>query len=95
MMARIGGISAPQVALYLPKVTSKEVPLVIMGGSAICGGLLSLLLPETLGALLPETLDEIGLLKDNDKSFFECWSKATLEARMEQKRGQSAKKGGG
>ena len=60
------------------------LPLVIMGGSAICGGILSLfLLPETLGALLPETLEEVGQLKDNDKSFFQCWSKAQLEERMQ------------
>ena len=54
-----------------------------MGGSAICGGLLSLLLPETLGALLPETLEDIGNLRNNDKGFFQCWSNATLKARME------------
>ena len=56
-----------------------------MGGSAICGGILSLLLPETLGALLPETLDQVGQLKDNDKGFFQCWSKAKLEAKMHQR----------
>ena len=54
-----------------------------MGGSAICGGFLSLLLPEPLGALLPETLEDIGNLKNNDKGFFQCWSKATLKARMD------------
>lgn len=55
-----------------------------MGGAAICGGFLSLLLPETLGALLPETMEEIVLLKNNDKRFFQCWSKATLKARMQE-----------
>ena len=54
-----------------------------MGGSAICGGFLSLLLPEPLGAVLPETLEDIGNLKNNDKGFFQCWSKATLKARMD------------
>ena len=33
-----------------------------MGGAAICGGFLSLLLLEPLGALLPETLDYMFLL---------------------------------
>ena len=37
----------------------------------------------TIGALLPETLEDIGNLRNNDKGFFQCWSKATLKARME------------
>ena len=74
-----------KVAIYLPQVGPDFLPFVIMGGSAICGGILSLLLPETLGAVLPETLDEVGLLKDNDKGFFQCWSKAKLEAKMQEK----------
>ena len=60
------------------------MPMVIMGSCSILGGLLSLLLPETLGALLPETIEEIGLLKQNDKSFFQCWSKAKLQTRMQE-----------
>ena len=58
--------------------------MVIMGGCAILGGILSLLLPETLGAMLPETIEEIGLLKQNDKKFFQCWSKAKLKARLQE-----------
>ncbi len=51
MVARIGGIAAPLLAgLKLP------TPLIIMGGSALLGGLLAILLPETLGAPLPENL---------------------------------------
>ena len=71
------------------------LPLVIMGGSAICGGFLSLLLPETLGALLPDTIEEMDLLKNNDKGFFECWSRATLKEREEKMtdRQKAAKKG--
>ena len=33
----------------MPKISYDWLPLVIMGGAAICGGFLSLLLPETLG----------------------------------------------
>ena len=55
-----------------------------MGVSAIFGGLVSLLLPETLGTMLPETLDDIDNLKNNHKGFFQCWSKATLKANMNQ-----------
>ena len=36
----------------MPKVSYDWLPLVIMGGAAICGGFLSLLLPETLGKTL-------------------------------------------
>ena len=82
MMASIGGISAPQVAIYLPTVAPDYLPMIIMGGSAISGGILTLLLPETLGALLPETLEEVNQLKNNDKGFFQCWSKATLKTQM-------------
>lgn len=84
MMARIGGIAAPQVAIYLPQVGPHYLPLIIMGSSAFVGSALSLFLPETLGALLPETMEEIDHLKANKKSFFSCWSKKALRARMEE-----------
>lgn len=54
---RIGGFLAPQVA-YLATLW-KPLPLIIMGGSALIGGLLALVnLPETLGQKLPETMQE-------------------------------------
>jgi len=69
--ARIGGILAPQVAL-LSKVWL-PMPLLVMGGSAFVGGVIAiLLLPETLGYSLPETMDEALALgsrrKDSDIS---------------------------
>ena len=69
------------------------LPMLIMGGSAFVGGILSLMLPETLGAQLPETLEEISTLKHNDKKFFSCWSKATLKARMKELKLQQEKEG--
>ena len=57
--------------------------MIIMGSSAICGGMLSLLLPETLGTQLPDTLEDTENFKKNDKGFFQCWSSATLKARTD------------
>ena len=54
MIARIGGIAAP----FLAGIKG-VLPLIIMGGSSLLGGLLAILLPETLGSTLPETLDEV------------------------------------
>ena len=58
--------------------------MVILGSTSILGGLLSLLLPETLGALLPETIEEVALLNKNEKSFFQCWSKAKLKVKLQE-----------
>ena len=71
------------VAIYLPKISYKWLPMIVMGSSAICGGLLSLLLPETLGTQLPETLEDTENFKKNDKGFFQCWSSAKLKARTD------------
>merc|ERR1719348_968698 len=53
LMARIGGMLAPQITLYLPNVTNDSVPYYLMGSCSLVGGLLALLLPETLGSSLP------------------------------------------
>ena len=57
--------------------------MLILGSCSILGAMLSLLLPETLGALLPETIEDMETFKHNDKKFFECWSKAKLNSRIE------------
>jgi OCT family organic cation transporter-like MFS transporter 4/5 len=36
----------------------RPLPLLIYGALALCGGLLSLLLPETLNKKLPDTIEE-------------------------------------
>jgi len=69
--ARLGGIAAPPIALYLPKF-QKSLPMLIMGGLSIFGGLLACYLPETLGNRLPETLDDLDHIKKNSKSFWKC-----------------------
>ena len=58
--------------------------MLILGSCSIFGGILSLLLPETLGALLPETITDVQAFKYNNKKFFECWSKAKLKTRIEE-----------
>jgi len=78
MTARIGGITAPYIALYLPHI-QKQLPMLLMGGSAAIGALLTLLLPETLGSVLPEKIEDVEKMKANGKSFWKCVSpKATF-----------------
>jgi len=73
VMARIGGaIPAPYIALYLPNVTIAAMPFFVMGTMAVIGGLLTLLLPETLGSKLPETLEDVEKMKANQKPFWKC-----------------------
>ncbi|XP_064636407.1 organic cation transporter protein-like isoform X2 [Lineus longissimus] len=57
MSARIGGILAPFVLLI--GEYSAPVPLILFGVLSIIGGLTSLLLPETLGRPLPETVEDV------------------------------------
>ncbi|KAI8492307.1 hypothetical protein Bbelb_297600 [Branchiostoma belcheri] len=56
MFARLGGVISPFVVLtnklWLP------LPFLIFGGLSIIGGVSVVILPETLGAELPETLEE-------------------------------------
>merc|ERR1712126_378946 len=66
MVARIGGISAPYIALYLPKIMP-ELPVLILGGSSLVGGLMAFALPETLGSKLPEVLEDVTEMKKKSK----------------------------
>lgn len=63
MSARIGGISAPYL-IYLSSFW-KPLPILIFGVTALCGGALSTLLPETLNNQLPETLADGERLGQN------------------------------
>ncbi|PRD24071.1 UNVERIFIED_CONTAM: Solute carrier family 22 member 8 [Trichonephila clavipes] len=57
MFARIGSILAPFVH-ELGKLLHPAVPNVLYGLLALTSGLLALLLPETKGRILPDTLEE-------------------------------------
>ena len=56
MFARLSGIIAP-VIIILGKYW-EPIPLIVFGGCSLIAGVLSLLLPETLGHNLPETIQE-------------------------------------
>ena len=71
MVARIGGIAAPYIALYLPNI-QKQLPMLILGGSSLLGGLMAFALPETLGSNLPENMEDVKKLKDNTKPLCSC-----------------------
>jgi hypothetical protein len=45
--------------------TLSAVPLLIMGGLTLLGGILVLALPETLGRQLPDTVEEAEVLANN------------------------------
>eukprot|EP00095_Tigriopus_kingsejongensis_P012121 maker-scaffold97_size377342-snap-gene-2.15 protein:Tk12121 transcript:maker-scaffold97_size377342-snap-gene-2.15-mRNA-1 annotation:"hypothetical protein LOTGIDRAFT_108526" len=75
MMARLGSLCAP----ILAGISPLTIPMVIMGVSSIVGGLLTFLLPETLGQSLPETLEEVQRLKYGSKPWYRWVSKPQLE----------------
>ncbi|XP_038078074.1 solute carrier family 22 member 13-like [Patiria miniata] len=56
LAARIGGILSPIILLLGDYLES--LPLIVFGSSAVLAGLLVLLLPETKGRKLPQTLEE-------------------------------------
>lgn len=60
-VGRIGSITAPYITLagtLIPSKIGKAMPLIFFGAFALAGGLLSLMLPETLGENLPETIED-------------------------------------
>ncbi|XP_063403879.1 organic cation transporter protein-like isoform X2 [Mytilus trossulus] len=57
MCARIGGMLAPQI-LELNRFWG-PLPLILFGGLAIFSGALALLLPETSGKPLPQTMEDV------------------------------------
>ena len=73
-----------QVALYVgPALNSDALPFLILGGCAIFGGLLSLILPETLGTPLMLTLDELDGLSKRTKPMLKWWTKSELNDSLE------------
>ena len=57
--------------------------MLFMGGSALFGGLLALLLPETLGSPMMNSLDELDDISERTKPMLKWWSKQKLEETLE------------
>jgi len=57
MCARFGSISAPYIAIYGGKAY-RHLPVILFGVTSILAGLLALLLPETKGKSLPDTIEQ-------------------------------------
>ena len=75
MWARIGGIVAPIVGVYLGEI-DRVIPIVIFAVLSTVAGIVSLLLPETGGKKLPDTVDEGEAFAAQDSSVFTaCWKK--------------------
>ena len=83
MSARVGGVLASQVVHYLPTVTSEEAPMILIGSCAIIAGMLTLLLPETLGSLTIQTVKDVENLNSVAKPFFEIWSGTKLSRHLQ------------
>ncbi|XP_043239458.1 organic cation transporter protein-like isoform X1 [Amphibalanus amphitrite] len=56
MTGRISAMLAPQLAVL--SVYGESIPLLVIGGVSVVAGLFTLLLPETLGLPLPETMHD-------------------------------------
>ena len=63
------------VDVFIQARISRFLPLTILGILALVGGIVGLMLPETLGAILPETIED-GENFGKDQSFwqFPCCS---------------------
>ncbi|KAH3819708.1 organic cation transporter protein-like [Dreissena polymorpha] len=61
MMGRLGSMLCPyivEIGTFIKGDFGKSLPLIIFGSMAFIAGLLSLLLPETRGTVLPETIED-------------------------------------
>lgn len=79
MVARIGSIIAPLLAGLSPV----WIPLVVMGGASLIGGILAIFLPETLGMPLPESIEDIEVLYENEKPWYKWIKRAELRKKTE------------
>ena len=57
--------------------------MLVLGSCSLVAGLLTLALPETLGTLLVEHIEEVHELKQDGKPFCSCWSESTLKNHLE------------
>ena len=64
--------------------------MVFMGACALVGGALAVLLPETLGAPMMNSLEELDGISSRTKPTFAWWSKSQLEAALEKNKAERA-----
>ena len=69
--------------MYLPIITFNEVPLLIFGSASFTSALLALWLPETLGAPLVESFEELVILRKNSKPLFSWWSQKQVDENIQ------------
>ena len=62
---------------------TKDWAMFVLGSCSLIAGILTLALPETLGTLLVEHIEEVHELKQDGKPFFSCWSQSTLQKHIE------------
>lgn len=79
-MCDVGGIISPFI-LYRLAAVWIELPLIIFGAIAVVAGGLVLLLPETKGVPLPETIDDIEFPKRQNPQM-ELLSSPTMDKGM-------------
>ena len=72
-----------KVAFYLPLITFQEFSLIIFEATTFVAAVLSLLLPETLGAPLIESLDELQLIRKYSKPLLSWWSTDQVNENVE------------
>ncbi|KAK3888657.1 hypothetical protein Pcinc_007270 [Petrolisthes cinctipes] len=78
MCARVGGILAPIISSL--SSIYKPLPLLVFGVLSIISGCLIVLLPETVGSELPQTLQESeDFGKDQPIFYFSCFGKKKSE----------------
>ena len=61
----------------------KDLAMIVMGVCSMTGGLLTLILPETLGTILCEKMEDLDDLKRDGKPFFACWTKRKLQTHLD------------
>ena len=55
--SKIGGLAAPFIAGL--QTFESYIPLIVFGASSVIGGILAVVLPESVGAPLPQSLAEV------------------------------------
>ena len=61
----------------------KDLAMIVMGVCSFIGGLLTLLLPETLGTILCEKMEDLEDLKKDGKPFFAWWTTKKLQVHLD------------